>query len=115
MNNILVKLLEPPGAYRRVKELIYRYRNNINLWNKNNDIYNVLNEPITQEKQEIEFKNPGLNWEIIWKKWAGIKSPAIQSRLYVYLHDKWLTGETAFNRHLTVKLPKCRLCGKCVD
>jgi len=27
-NNSLSKLLEPPGYFRRIKELIYRYRNN---------------------------------------------------------------------------------------
>jgi hypothetical protein len=78
-NNTLSKLLEPPGSYRRVKELIYRYRNNEDLWNKNTDIYKKLMEPLIQEKQEIELKNPRLNWEQIWKNWAGIKMPAIQS------------------------------------
>jgi hypothetical protein len=39
-------------------------------------------------------------------------SPKVQSIIYTYLHNSWLTGEVAFKRHLRRTLVSCPLCRK---
>jgi len=80
-----------------------------------NDMYKCLMEPsIKIRTTGSRTEKPGTKLRFN-RNWAGIKSPAIQSRLFFYIHDRWLTGEVAFIRHLTKRIPKCRLCGAHID
>ena len=111
-DNKLVKKLDTPSQYREIKEILYKYRDNKKLWALEKEkTYDFLCE-IELGTLKIELQYPYVNWARVWKHWTDIDSTKVQSILYMYLHNSWLTGEVAFRRRLRRSLVSCPLCRK---
>ena len=64
------------------------------------------------KKLKIEAKYLYINWARVWRHWSDIDSTQVQSIIYLYLHDSWLTGEVALRRKMTRTQVRCPLCRK---
>jgi hypothetical protein len=101
-----------PGNLGIQKNLLLQFRDKNELWEIGaKKTYEWIREISTKNKlNKTEQEVCGVNWEKIWKQWEGIKSLKIQSIIYKYLHNAWLTGDVAMRRHMIKKIPKCPLC-----
>ena len=114
MDNKLSKKIDAPHLYRGIKEILYRFRDDKKLWElKINDTLDYLKElESNKNKTKIEIKYNYIEWPRVWRHWSNIQSPQVQSILYLYLHDSWLTGEVALRRRMTRTQVRCPLCRK---
>jgi len=111
-DNKLVKRIDTPAPYRGIKEILYKYRDNKKLWElEKQNTYDWLCEN-NLGPLKIQLQYPYVNWARVWRHWSDIVSPKVQSIIYTYLHNSWLTGEVAFKRHLRRTLVSCPLCRK---
>ncbi len=67
---------------------------------------------IKNKSCKIEMEVWEVNFEKIWKSWEKINSLKIQSLIFKYIHNAWLTGNIAKRRHMIRNIPKCPLCKK---
>ena len=114
MDNKLSKKIDTPHLYRGEKEILYRYRDDKKLWALEiSKTYDYLQElECTKRKTKIETQFVYINWPRVWRHWSDIYSPQVQSIIYLYLHDSWLTGEVALRRRMTRTQVRCPLCRK---
>ena len=113
-NNKLSKKIDTPQLYRGEKDILYRFSDDKKLWETEiSETYDYLNKlECIKHKTKIELQNSYVNWPRVWRHWSDIYSPQVQSIIYLYLHNSWLTGEVALRRGMTRTQVSCPLCRK---